>query len=131
MWSDPVADMLTRIRNAVGVRKKRVTIPSSKLKVGIAEVLRSEGYIEDYDLIEDPKQDTLRITLKYGPRGEDLIHKIRRVSKPGCRRYSKVDDLPNVLDGLGVAIVSTSAGVLSDRLCRQRRLGGELLCTVY
>jgi len=131
MWSDPVADMLTRIRNAVRVRKQRVAIPSSKLKVGVAEVLKSEGYIEGFDVVEDNKQGVLRIDLKYGPRGEDLIHDIRRVSRSGCRKYSKVDDLPNVLDGLGIAIVSTSAGVLSDRVCRERRVGGELVCTVY
>lgn len=131
MWSDPVADMLTRIRNAVRVRKRRVTIPASKLKVGVAQVLKSEGYIEDFDLVEDDKQGVLRIDLKYGPRGEDLIHNIRRVSRPGCRKYSNVDDLPDVLDGLGIAIVSTSAGVLSDRVCRQKRVGGELICTVY
>jgi len=131
MWSDPVADMLTRIRNAVRVRKPRVTIPSSKVKVGVAEVLKNEGYIEDYDVVEDTKQGILRIDLKYGPRGEDLIHEIKRVSKPGCRRYSKVEDLPSILDGLGIAIISTSAGVLSDRMCRERRVGGELICTVY
>ena len=131
MWSDPVADMLTRIRNAVRTRKPQVTIPSSKLKVGLAEVLKSEGYVQDYDLIEDQKQGLLRIDLKYGPRGEDLIHEIKRVSRPGCRRYSSVDDLPQVLDGLGVVIVSTSAGVLSGRECQRKRVGGELLCTVY
>jgi small subunit ribosomal protein S8 len=131
MWSDPVADMLTRIRNGVRVRKARVTIPASKLKIGIAEVLKAEGYIADYDVVENGQQGVLRVDLKYGPRGEDLIHEIRRVSKPGCRKYSKVDDLPSVLDGLGIAIVSTSSGVLSDRACRERRVGGELLCTVY
>ncbi len=131
MWSDPVADMLTRIRNAVRVRKTQVAIPSSKLKVGVAAVLKSEGYIEGYDVVEDNKQGILRVDLKYGPRGEDLIHEIKRVSKPGCRRYSKVDELPSVLDGLGIAIISTSVGVLSDRVCRAKRVGGELICTVY
>jgi small subunit ribosomal protein S8 len=131
MWSDPIADMLTRIRNGARVRKPRVMIPSSKLKIGIAEVLKSEGYIAGFDVVEDRKQGLLRIDLKYGPRGEDLIHEIKRVSKSGCRRYSKVEDLPHVLDGLGIAIVSTSAGVLSDRVCREKRVGGELICTVY
>ncbi|MCP4593802.1 MAG: 30S ribosomal protein S8 [bacterium] len=131
MWSDPVADMLTRIRNAARIHKPRVAIPSSKLKVGIAEVLKSEGYVEGYDVVEDDKQGMLRIDLKYGPRGEDLIHEIKRASRSGCRRYSKVDELPRVLDGLGIAIVSTSSGVLSDRVCREKRVGGELLCTVY
>jgi small subunit ribosomal protein S8 len=130
MWSDPIADMLTRIRNGARCRKRRVNIPSSKLKVGIAEVLKSEGYIDGYDVVPDTKQGVLRIDLKYGPQGEDLIHEIRRVSKPGCRRFSKVDELPRVLDGLGIAIVSTSAGVFSDRVCREKKVGGELICTV-
>ena len=131
MWSDPIADMLTRIRNGARVRKPRVTVPSSKLKVGIAEVLKAEGYINGFDVVEDPTQGVLRIDLKYGPRGEDLIHEIKRVSKPGCRRYFKVQELPRVLDGLGIAIVSTSAGILSDRGCREKQVGGELICTVY
>lgn len=131
MWSDPIADMLTRIRNAAGVRHKTVSIPSSKLKVGIARVLLEEGYIHGYDVIDDGKQGSLRVQLKYGSRGEDVIHKIDRVSKAGRRVYNKVADLPRVLDGLGIAIVSTNKGVLSDRVCREKRVGGELLCTVY
>ena len=131
MWSDPIADMLTRIRNAARVRRKEVKIPSSKLKVGIARVLRDEGYIHGYDVIEDKKQGILRIDLKYGPRGEDVMHRIDRSSRPGRRLYRKVDDLPRVLDGLGVAIVSTSKGILSDRECRAQHVGGELLCTVH
>ena len=131
MWSDPIADMLTRIRNAVRVRRTQVVIPSSKLKVGIARVLKDEGYITGFDVIEDNKQGILRIDLKYGPRGEDVIRKIQRVSRVGRRVYRSVDDLPHVLDGLGVAIVSTSRGIMSDRMCRERNMGGELLCTVY
>jgi len=131
MWSDPVADMLTRIRNAARVRRKRVQVPSSKIKVGIADVLKAEGYICSYDLIEDTRQGILRLDLKYGPNGEDVIHAIQRESKPGCRVYAGVDSLPRVLDGLGIAILSTSQGVLSDRMCRDRKVGGELLCTVY
>lgn len=131
MWSDPIADMLTRIRNAARVRQREVRIPSSKLKVGIARVLLEEGYIRGYDVIEDGKQGILRVELKYGPRGEDVIHDIQRVSKAGRRVYNKVADLPRVLDGLGIAIVSTNKGVLSDRVCREQRVGGELLCTVY
>jgi len=131
MWSDPVADMLTRIRNAARVRRKRVQVPSSKIKVGIADVLKAEGYICSYDLIEDTRQGILRLDLKYGPNGEDVIHAIKRESKPGCRVYAGVDSLPRVLDGLGIAILSTSQGVLSDRMCRDRKVGGELLCTVY
>lgn len=131
MWSDPVADMLTRIRNAASIRRSEVTIPSSKLKVGVAKVLKAEGFIADYDLIDDGLQGILRITLKYGPHGEQIINKIDRTSKPGCRVYRSAKDLPQVLDGLGVAIVSTSQGVMSDRECREKNVGGELVCTVY
>ena len=130
MWSDPIADMLTRIRNAVRVRRKQVTIPSSRVKVGIAQVLRDEGYIDGFSVIEDTRQGILRIDLKYGPRGEDVIRDIQRLSKPGCRVYRGVADLPHVMDGLGIAIVSTNKGVLSDRRCREKSVGGELLCTV-
>jgi small subunit ribosomal protein S8 len=130
MWSDPIADMLTRIRNAVRVRRKQVSIPSSKLKVGIARVLLEEGYINGFDVVADTKQGVLRIDLKYGPRGEDIIHRIRRESKAGCRVYKKVGELPRVLDGLGISIVSTPKGVLSDRGCREMNVSGELLCTV-
>jgi small subunit ribosomal protein S8 len=131
MWSDPIADMLTRIRNALHVRHKQVRIPASKMKAGIAQVLKDEGYIEGFDVIEDTKQGILRIDLKYGPRGEIVLHKLQRVSRGGCRVYRGVGELPRVLDGLGVAIVSTPQGILSDRTCRERRVGGELLCTVY
>jgi small subunit ribosomal protein S8 len=130
MWSDPIADMLTRIRNAVRVRRKQVSIPSSKLKVGIARVLLEEGYINGFDVVADTKQGVLRIDLKYGPRGEDIIHRIRRESKAGCRVYKKVGELPRVLDGLGISIVSTPKGVLSDRACREMNVSGEWLCTV-
>ncbi len=131
MWSDPIADMLTRIRNGARVRRTDVLIPFSKIKVGIARVLKEEGYIIDFDVIEDSRQGKLRVQLKYGDRGEDVIHQLIRESKVGCRVYRKVKDLPRVLDGLGIAIVSTSQGVLSDRTCRERQVGGELLCTVY
>jgi len=131
MWSDPIADMLTRIRNAARVHRKEVFIPSSKLKVGIARVLKEEGYINDFDVIDDNRQGRLRIHLKYGQRGEDVIHQLDRVSKTGRRVYRGVADIPRVLDGLGIAIVSTSRGVFSDRRCRDENVGGELLCTVY
>ena len=131
MWCDPIADMLTRIRNEASVRSKQVKIPSSKLKVGIAQVLKDEGYITGFDVIEDTKQGILRIDLKYGARGEDVIHKIQRASRASRRVYRKVKDLPRVLDGLGIVVVSTSSGVLSDRVCREKNVGGELLCTVY
>jgi len=131
MWSDPIADMLTRIRNAARVRRQQVKIPASKLKVGIAKVLQDEGYVEGYSVIEDGRQGILRVDLKYGPRGEDVINRLQRVSTPGRRVYRSVEHLPRVLDGLGIAIVSTNKGVLSDRRCREENIGGELLCTVY
>ena len=131
MWSDPIADMLTRIRNAARIRRRQVTVPSSKLKVGIAQVLKDEGFIESFDVIADTRQSLLRMDLRYGPNGEDVIHAIRRASKPGRRLSSGVEALPSVMDGVGIAIVSTSQGVLSDRACRERKVGGELICTVY
>lgn len=131
MWSDTVADMLTRIRNAARVRARQVKIPSSKLKVGIANVLKAEGYILDYDVVEDEKQGILRVDLKYGDRGEQVIESIQRVSKSGRRVYRKAEALPRPLNGLGIAVISTSSGVLSDRQCREKGIGGEVLCTVY
>ena len=128
--SDPIADMLTRIRNAGRVGKREVMIRASKVCQGVADVLKSEGYIEDFDRIEDNKQGLLRIKLKYDRLGEHAISEIRRVSKPGCRVYRGTEDLPSVLAGLGIAIISTSKGVISDRKCRQENIGGEILCMV-
>jgi small subunit ribosomal protein S8 len=131
MWSDPIADMLTRIRNATGIKAANVAMPTSNLKVAVAKVLADEGYIRGYDETAKGKEGRLRIELKYGERGEPVIQDIRRVSKPGCRVYRGSGELPRVLNGLGIAIVSTSQGVLSDRDCRRRKVGGEVLCTVY
>ncbi|MEL6497693.1 MAG: 30S ribosomal protein S8 [Planctomycetota bacterium] len=128
--SDPIADMITRIRNAVRNRAKTVDCLNSKVCRGIADVLKSEGYITGYDVIEDGRQGLIRVQLKYGPRGEQIIHRLQRESKPGRRLYAKVEELPRPLQGMGIAIVSTSNGVLSDRTCREKRVGGELLCTV-
>ncbi len=128
--SDPIADMLTRIRNAVKNRSENVDCLNSKVCVGIAKVLKEEGYINDYAVIDDARQGILRVDLKYGPLGEDVIHRIQRNSKPGCRVYTKVQDLPRPLGGMGIVIVSTPSGVLSDRQAREKRVGGELLCTV-
>ena len=127
---DPVADMLTRIRNAARNKAKTVTCVRNKVCVGIATVLRDEGYIHGFDIIEDGRQGVIRVQLKYGPAGETVLNKVTRMSKPGRRTYSGVDDLPRPLQGLGIAIVSTSRGVVSDRKARQDRIGGELLCTV-
>lgn len=128
--SDTIADMLTRIRNAVRNRTERVDCLNSKICGGIARVLKEEGYITDYSVIDDGRQGILRIELKYGAAGEPLFHSLTRTSKPGCRVYSKVADLPRPLAGLGIAIVSTPKGVLSDRQARREQVGGELLCTV-
>jgi small subunit ribosomal protein S8 len=128
--SDPIADMLTRIRNALRIRHDVVNVRASKICEGVARVLREEGYINDYKRIEDNKQGMIRVYLKYGPTGQDVITELQRVSKPGCRVYSGVEDLPRVLSGLGIAVVSTSKGVLSDRQCREQSVGGEILCTV-
>ena len=127
---DPIADMLTRIRNANRVGRRLVLIPKSKICTGIAQVLKDEGYIEEFDTIDDDQQGQLRIKLKYSLTGEKVIHLIDRSSKPGCRVYRKVDDLPKVLNGMGIAVVSTSKGVMSDRRAREENVGGELLCIV-
>jgi small subunit ribosomal protein S8 len=128
--SDPIADMLTRIRNAVRINKQQVNVKASKICEGIANVLKKEGYILDYDRIDDNKQGILRITLKYDPEGRSIINEISRFSKPGLRKYSSVDDLPQILQGMGITIVSTSKGVMSDKSCRESNVGGEILCTV-
>ena len=130
MMTDPIADMLTRIRNANRVGRKFVQIPKSKICVGIAQVLKDEGYIEQYDVIDDPRQGQIRVKLKYSMSGDKVIHAIDRASKPGRRIYRAVDELPNVLNGMGIAVVSTSKGVMSDRKARENNVGGELLCTV-
>jgi small subunit ribosomal protein S8 len=133
MMTDPIADMITRIRNAVRIERPHVEMPSSKVKRGLAEVLKREGYIWDWR--EDEEQGLpgkqLRLELKYGPNGERLIQNIRRVSKPGRRVYSGATDLRPVLNGLGISIISTSRGVISDREARQKKLGGEVLCELW
>ena len=128
--NDPISDMLTRIRNATRNKSKTVSCLNSRVCRGIAEVLRDEGYITSFDVIEDGRQGQIRVKLKYGPRGEVLINTIERQSKPGRRVYTGVEALPRPIQGLGIAIVSTSRGVLSDRKCRQERVGGELLAVV-
>ena len=127
---DPIADMLTRIRNANRVGRRMVLIRKSKICTGIAQVLKDEGYIEEFDVIEDEQQGQIRIKLKYSLSGDKVIHVLDRESKPGRRVYRKVEDLPKVLNGMGIAVVSTSKGVMSDRRARENNVGGELLCTV-
>jgi small subunit ribosomal protein S8 len=131
MWSDPIADLLTRIRNGVRIRAKQVTLPRSSMKLAVCQVLKDEGYISDVETIDDGQQGVLRVTLKYGARGEQVLSHIQRASKAGRRVYVAADELPRVLNGLGIAVLSTNRGVLSDRRCREQKLGGELLCTVY
>ncbi len=128
--SDPIADMLTRIRNAVRNKARKVDIACTKVCIGIAKVLKEEGYIDDYNVIEDSRQGILRIDLRYGAQGQQLIHLIQRESRPGRRVYTRCKDLPRPLSGLGICIVSTPMGVLSDRQARKEHVGGELLCTV-
>jgi len=122
--------MLTRIRNANRVGRRFVQIPKSKICTGIAQVLKDEGYIDSFDVIDDDRQGQIRIKLKYTNTGQKVIHVIDRESKPGCRVYRGVDGLPKVLNGMGIAVVSTSKGVMSDRKAREANVGGELLCTV-
>jgi len=127
---DLTADMLTRIRNACRIRQKQVTVLNNKLNRGVAGVLVKEGYIRGFEVVADGRQGLIRLDLKYGPRGENLIHSLERVSRTGCRIYRGVEELPSPMSGLGIAIVSTSMGVMSDRECREKRIGGEVVATV-
>jgi small subunit ribosomal protein S8 len=127
---DPIADMLTRIRNAARNRAKTVNVLNSKVCRGIAQVLKEEGYIESFDMVDDGRNGQIRIRLRYSAAGEPALHSLERQSKPGRRVYQGVDDLPRPLQGLGIAIVSTSKGVVSDRKAREQRVGGELLCVI-
>lgn len=132
MNTDPIADFLTRIRNAGLVSHPTVDVPASKLKIELAKLLQDEGYIQSFETKEDARSghQTLRLNLKYDEEGYPVIRKLKRVSRPGLRRYYKVDNLPRILSGAGVAVVSTSKGLLSDRAARRERVGGELLCVV-
>src|SRR5210317_85716 len=126
--SDPLADMLTRIRNATMVKFESVEIPKSKIKVNVAQVLQEEGYIEGWKVTDEGPQGTLIINLKYGPDGESVITGLQRVSKPGLRQYARAGSIPTVLNGLGVSIISTSKGLVTDRAARKSNTGGEILC---
>ena len=128
--SDPIANMLTKIRNALRINAKQVEIKASGICEGIAGVLKQEGFIEDFDRIDDGNQGILRVVLKYDQEGQPIINEIERTSKPGRRIYSAAGELPHVLSGMGILIVSTSKGVMSDKNCRQANVGGEILCTV-
>lgn len=130
MMTDPIADMLTRIRNALCIESETVEMPASRMKERIARVLKGEGFIDDYQVAGDPPNRLLKVYLKYGPLGEEVITEITRISKPGRRVYRAVGELGHVRNGLGIWIVSTNRGVLSDRQCRQMNIGGEVLCSV-
>ena len=131
VMTDPIADMLTRIRNANMVKHEKLELPASKIKTEIADILKREGFVRDYEVIEDNKQGVLRIFLKYGTNEERVITGIKRISKPGLRVYAKAGEVPRVLNGLGIAIVSTSKGVLSDKEARSQAVGGEVLAYVW
>lgn len=131
VMTDPIADMLTRIRNANLVRHEKLELPASMLKKEIADILKREGFIRDYEFIEDNKQGVIRIFLKYGSSNERVITGLKRISKPGLRVYAKSNELPRVLGGLGIALVSTSKGVLTDKEARQQQVGGEVLAYVW
>ena len=129
--TDPIADMLTRIRNALTIRRSEVSIPASKTKNAIAEILFNEGYIEKHELVDDGNYKSIKITLKYGPNGEKVIQGLKRISKPGLRVYAECQDIPKVLNGLGIAIVSTNKGIMTDKEARRQNVGGEVLAFVW
>ena len=129
--TDPVADMLTRIRNANTVGHQTVDIPASKIKKNIAEILVKEGYIKGYEMVEGEAQDTIRVTMKYGPDKTRVINGIKKISKPGLKVYAKADEVPKVLGGLGIAIISTSSGLITDKEARKLGVGGEVICYVW
>ncbi|MDT8902673.1 30S ribosomal protein S8 [Anaeroselena agilis] len=131
VMTDPIADMLTRIRNANSVYHDKVEIPASKIKQAIVEILKLEGFVKDYEMVNDNKQGMLRVALKYGANREKVITGIKRISKPGLRVYAKSDQLPRVLGGLGIAIISTSKGIMSDKQARKEGLGGEVIAYVW
>ena len=131
VMTDPIADMLTRIRNALVVKHASINVPASNIKMAIADILKEEGFIKGYTRIEDGKQGVLKIDLKYGQNGENVITGLKRISKPGLRVYAKKDQVPKVLGGLGIAILSTSKGVITDKKAREEGVGGEVLCFIW
>ena len=129
--TDSIADMLTRIRNANQMRYQEVSVPASNLKVSLAKILKEEGFIEDYKMVDDNVQGTILLTLKYGQNKERVITGLKRISKPGLRVYAKASEVPKVLNGLGIAVISTSCGVMTDKEARKQNLGGEVLCYIW
>lgn len=131
MMTDPIADMLTRIRNGNNARHESVDVPASNIKKELAEILVNEGFIKSFNVIDDGKQGVIKLDLKYGRNEEKIISGIRRISKPGLRVYAKSDEIPKVLGGLGIAVISTSKGILTDRQAREQGVGGEVICYVW
>ncbi len=131
MLTDPIADMLTRVRNAVMIKAEKVDIPASRMKLEIAKILKEEGFIRAYKILKDKKQGVLRITLKYTPDNQAVITGLKRVSKPGRRVYTNKDAIPMVMGGVGISVLSTSRGVLGDKTCRRDKVGGEVLCYIW
>ncbi|AFV12745.1 30S ribosomal protein S8 [Thermacetogenium phaeum DSM 12270] len=131
MMTDPIADFLTRIRNANQVYRERVEVPASNMKKSLAEIMKREGFIKTYEVVDDGKQGILRLYLKYGPNRQKVISGLKRISKPGLRVYVKKDEIPKVLGGLGVAVISTSKGLMTDKQARQEGLGGEVICYIW
>lgn len=131
VMTDPIADMLTRIRNANSINHSTVEIPGSRLKMELARIFKEEGFVRDVEFVDDGKQGTIRIMLKYGPQKDKVISGIKRISKPGLRVYAQKDQIPKVLGGLGIAVLSTSQGIMTDKQARQKGIGGEVICYVW
>lgn len=131
MMTDPIADMLTRIRNAVLIKNEKIDMPASRIKVEIAKILKEEGFVKSYKIIKDKKQGILRLTPKYAPDGKPIITGLKRISTPGRRVYIGKDEIPKVIGGIGIAIITTSKGILTDKECRMESVGGEVLCYIW
>jgi small subunit ribosomal protein S8 len=131
MMTDPIADMLTRIRNALKAGFDKVDIPASKVKVSTAKILKDEGYVKNYKVVKDSKQGILQVFLKYGPKGEKIVSEIKRISKPSIRVYVRKDNIPMIKNGLGLSILSTSKGIMSDKEARKQGVGGEVICSFW
>jgi small subunit ribosomal protein S8 len=131
MMTDPIADMLTRIRNSVLIKAEKVDIPASRLKVEIAKIMKEEGFIKSYKIIKDKKQGILRVTLKYTQDNRPIVEGLKRISKPGRRVYVGKDEVPSVVGGMGIAVMTTPKGILTDKVCRREGVGGEVLCYIW
>lgn len=131
MMTDPIADLLTRVRNALGAKHQKVDVPHSNLKVEIVRILKDEGFVNNYKVMGEGPRKAIRVYLRYGPRGEQVVSSLERVSKPGCRVYVDSRNIPKVMGGIGINIISTSRGLMTDRRARRERVGGEILCRVF